>query len=83
MKDIPLRPPIEVSKVSDAVSLRVLISYPVLNEYSFIEVPDIANNLLPLLLNINPFPRLEIASDITTPATPLAALAVAFIVDIS
>ena len=80
---MPLRPPIEVSKVSDAVSLRVLISNSVLKEYSLIVVPVIANNLLPSLLNVNPFPRPEIASDTTTPATPLAALAVAFIVDIS
>ena len=57
------------------------ISYPVLKEYSLIVVPVIANNLLPSLLNVNPFPRPEIVPDITTAGTPLTALAVAFIVD--
>ena len=69
--------------MSVAVSLRVLISYAVPNANSLIFPPVIANNFVPSLLKVNPLPRFVIASDTTTPGTPLTALAVAFIVDMS
>ena len=53
------------------------------NANSLILPSFIANNFVPSLLNVNPDPRSEIASDTTTPGTPLTALAVAFIVEIS
>ena len=62
----------------------MVISYAVLNECSLITPdPRLKNNFEPSLLNENPFPIEENASDVLTPSTPPESELDVFIVDTS
>ena len=84
LKDVPLRPPIPVSNVSDAVSFIVVISNAVLRECSLITPdPRLINNFVPSLLNSPPLPTAENVPETFTPVTPPESELDVFIVEIS